>query len=101
MAQFEYQVLEQAGGRVSHLNDRLAQLVAEGFDPIMMTGTSPQVSILMRRPLQAAQARPAQAQAAVAHPAAAQTPAPAAPAAPAAVPAAAPRPQPPPPARTG
>lgn len=78
MAQYEYQVVEQAGGRVTHLNDRLGALVADGYDPIMMTGTSPQVSILVRRPVQqAAAAVPAQAQAQVARPAA-----PAAPAAP-------------------
>lgn len=50
MAQYEYQVLEQAGGRVSHLNDRLAQLVEEGYHPVLMTGTSPQVSVMLRRP---------------------------------------------------
>lgn len=69
MAQYEYQVLEQAGGRVSHLNDRLAALVLEGFHPVLMTGTSPQVSILLRRPTPAVPA-------AVAAPAAAAVPAP-------------------------
>jgi hypothetical protein len=52
MAQFEYQVVEQAGGRASHLNERIMQLVAEGWEPTMMTGTSPQVSVMMRRPAQ-------------------------------------------------
>lgn len=65
MAQYEYQVLEQAGGRVNHLNERIAALVEEGFHPIMMTGTAPQVSIMLRRatqpaPAQAAPAAPAQ-----------------------------------------
>lgn len=64
MAQYEYQVLEQAGGRLSHLNERMAAMVEEGFHPIMMTGASPQVSIMLRRasqpaPAQAAQAQPA------------------------------------------
>jgi hypothetical protein len=59
MAQFEYQIVEQAGGRATHLNDRLAQLVADGWEPIMMTGTSPQVSVLCRRAAgTGAQARP-------------------------------------------
>ena len=59
MAQFEYQVVEQGGGRATHLNDRLAQLVGDGWEPIMMTGTSPQVSILCRRAAgTGAQARP-------------------------------------------
>lgn len=68
MAQFDYQLLEQAGGRVTHLNERLTQLVAEGFEPIMMTGTAPQVSILLRRAAGASQSKqavPAQATAAI------------------------------------
>lgn len=62
MAQFEYQIVEQAGGRVSHLNDRIMQLVNEGWEPHMMSGTPPHVSLLMRRtaaaPTQAAAPRP-------------------------------------------
>lgn len=64
MAQYEFQVVEQAGGRVSHLNERLQQLVAEGWEPIFMTGAAPQVSVMMRRPATAPQAaapRPASA----------------------------------------
>lgn len=82
MAQFEYQVVEQAGGRASHLNERIMQLVHESWEPLMMTGVSPQVSVMMRRP---AQPKP--------QPAAAQT----APQA-AAVPTAVPRPTQPAPA---
>lgn len=76
MAQFEYQIVEQAGGRASHLNERIMQLVGEGWEPIMLTGASPQVSVMMKRAAQpAAQPRPAV-------PAAAAAPQPAAPAAP-------------------
>lgn len=56
MAQHEFQVVEQAGGRVSHLNERLQQLVTEGWEPIFMTGVAPQVSVMMRRPATAPQA---------------------------------------------
>lgn len=69
MAQFEYQVVEQAGGRVSHLNDRIMQLVNEGWEPQMMSGTPPHVSLLMRRPVAARAAAPATAQAAAPGPA--------------------------------
>lgn len=72
MAQFEYQVIEQGGGKVGHFNERIGQLVAQGFDCIGITGTSPNVSVLMRRPAQPAQAQPAQAQAAQAAPRPAQ-----------------------------
>lgn len=68
MAQYEYQILEQAGGRVSHLNDRLAALVEEGFHPVLMTGTSPQVSVMLRRPTAPAAPVAAPAAAAVAAP---------------------------------
>jgi hypothetical protein len=69
MAQFEYQIVEQAGGRASHLTERMMQLVGEGWEPIMMTGTSPQVSLLVRRPAQAATQPVAQPAAAAAPPA--------------------------------
>lgn len=59
MAQFEYQLVEQAGGRASHLTERLMQLTNEGWEPIMMTGTAPQVTLLVRRPLTAKSAAPA------------------------------------------
>lgn len=68
MAQFEYQIVEQAGGRVSHLNDRLMQLVNEGWEPQMMAGTPPHVSLLMRRPVAAPAAATAAAPAQVAAP---------------------------------
>lgn len=74
MAQFEYQIVEQAGGRISHLNDRLMQLVNEGWEPHMMAGNPPHISLLMRRPVSA----PAAATAAA--PAQAAAPRPAAPA---------------------
>jgi len=69
MAQFEYQIVEQAGGRISHLNERVMQLANEGWEPHMMTGASPHVSLLLRRqaPAQAA-APPPPIQAAVAPP---------------------------------
>jgi len=73
MAQYEYQVVEQAGGRTSHLNDRLTQLVEEGWEPIMMAGGAPHISIMVRRPraqqAAAPAARQAQAQAAGGSPA--------------------------------
>jgi len=50
MPQFEYQIVEQAGGRVSHLNERLMQLVTEGWEPFQMSGASPHVSIMLRKP---------------------------------------------------
>lgn len=71
MAQFEYQVLEQAGGRVSHMNERLMLLVVEGWEPLMMTGSAPHISLLMRRPMTAQPAAaPAAAAAAPQRPAA-------------------------------
>ena len=75
MAQFEYQVVEQAGGRASHLNERIMQLVHEGWSPTMMTGVSPQVSVMMQRP---AQPKPQPAATAPVAPAAPQGPPPAA-----------------------
>jgi len=68
MAQFDYQVVEQGGAKVGHFNERIAEMVTKGFDCIGITGTSPQVSVLMRRPAQQAQAQAAQAQAAQAAP---------------------------------
>ena len=68
MAQFDYQVIEQGGAKVGHFNERIAEMVAKGFDCIGITGTTPQVSILMRRPAQAPQAQAAQAPAAAAQP---------------------------------
>jgi len=54
MPQFEYQIIEQGGGKIGYLNERIAQLVAQGFDCIGITGTSPHVSVLLRRPVQPA-----------------------------------------------
>lgn len=68
MAQFDYQVIEQGGGKVGHFNERIGQMVAQGFDCIGITGASPNVSILMRRPAQQAPVQQAQAQAAQAAP---------------------------------
>lgn len=59
MAQFEYQIVEQAGGRISHMNERLMQLVNEGWEPHMLTGASPHVSLLLRRSAAAQAATPA------------------------------------------
>jgi hypothetical protein len=69
MAQYDFQIVEQAGGRVSHLNDRVTQLVSEGWEPQMMCGTSPHISLLLRRPAVApAASAPAPAQAAAPQP---------------------------------
>jgi hypothetical protein len=68
MAQFDYQIVEQGGAKIGHFNERIAEMVAKGFDCIGITGTSPHVSVLMRRPAQQAQARATQAPAAAAQP---------------------------------
>lgn len=62
MAQFEYQVIQQAGGRVSHFNERLLQMVQDGWHPVLMSGDAPQVSLLLRRDTSAAAQKPAAAQ---------------------------------------
>jgi hypothetical protein len=64
MAQFDYQVIEQGGAKVGHFNERIAEMVGKGYDCIGITGTSPNVSILMRRPAQPVQPRAAHASAA-------------------------------------
>ena len=77
MAQFEYQVMQQAGSRLDHFNERLGKMVREGWEPVMMSGTAPHVSLLMRRGVaaqpaaaaSAAQARPQAQPQATQHPA--------------------------------
>ena len=50
MAAFEYRVEHRpAGTRMGPLNERIEGLVAEGWEPIMMTGDN-EVYIMMRRP---------------------------------------------------
>lgn len=50
---YEYMVIQMAaGGRITHLNERLHSMVAEGWEPILMTGDN-SVSVMMRRPVKA------------------------------------------------
>jgi hypothetical protein len=56
MMGYEYMVVQMAaGGRVTHLNERLATMVAEGWEPVMMCGDN-SVSVMLRRPAKPAQA---------------------------------------------
>ena len=50
---YEYRVTQLlAGGNIQHLNDRVAHMVSEGWEPIMMTGDAT-ISVMLRRPVQA------------------------------------------------
>jgi len=50
---YEYRVTQLlAGGNIQHLNDRIAHMVSEGWEPIMMTGDAT-ISVMLRRPVQA------------------------------------------------
>jgi hypothetical protein len=56
---FEYQVVQMAqGGRIGQFNERIAMMVAEGWDPIIMCGDGT-LSIMLRRPVAAQAAAPA------------------------------------------
>ncbi len=49
MAQYEYMIITMnAGGRITHLNERLEGMVQEGWHPIMMSGDA-QVNVMLRR----------------------------------------------------
>ena len=64
---YEYRVTQLlAGGNIQHLNDRIGHMVAEGWEPIFMTGDAI-ISVMLRRPVEAAAAHPAHA-APVRHP---------------------------------
>ena len=66
-ARYEYVIVQMsAGGRSVHLNERINNMVQEGWEPVMMTGDAT-VSVMLRRPLQQAQ-QVGQAQAAAAQP---------------------------------
>ena len=59
MAQYEYRVEHKpAGGRVAQINDRLASLAAEDWEPILMTGDG-ELYILLKRPARAGGPAPA------------------------------------------
>lgn len=61
---YEYMIVQMAaGGRITHLNERLHSMVAEGWEPFLMTGDN-SVSVMMRRPIKAAGQAPAAAPAA-------------------------------------
>lgn len=78
---YEYRVTQLlAGGNIQHLNERIAHMVADGWEPIMMTGDAT-ISVMLRRAVQTGQQAHAQAQQAR-HPAMMPTEQPAAPVAP-------------------
>lgn len=84
MSQYEYMLLQSAAGaRTSLLNERIEAHVAEGWEPIMMSGDTT-VNVMLRRPRQAAATQHAASQAQVARPVASAQPT-ATPQAPAAV----------------
>ena len=59
MAQYEYRVEHKpAGGRVAQINDRLASLAAEDWEPILMTGDG-ELYILLKRPARGSGPAPA------------------------------------------
>lgn len=66
MTEYEYQVIQMAaGGRTVHLNERMENMAAEGWEPVMMSGDTA-VNIMMRRPRgQVSEQQVAQAAAAV------------------------------------
>jgi hypothetical protein len=50
---YEYRVTQLlAGGNIQHLNDRIAHMVSEGWEPFLLTGDTI-VSVMLRRPVQA------------------------------------------------
>ena len=50
MSQYEYTIIQMAaGGRITHLNERLEAMVAEGWEPMTISGDAT-VSVLLRRP---------------------------------------------------
>ena len=66
MSQYEYTVIQSAAGaRISLMNERIETLVADGWEPVLMSGDAT-VSILFRRPRRQAAAQQAHAQSAVA-----------------------------------
>jgi hypothetical protein len=46
---WEYTILQMQSGRSTHLSERINQLCAEGFEPVMITGDAT-ITILMRKP---------------------------------------------------
>lgn len=59
--QYEYMVIQMAaGGRTTHLNERIEAMVAEGWEPCMMAGDTT-LNVMMRRarPASTAPAQPA------------------------------------------
>lgn len=59
---YEYRIIQlAAGATISHINERLSHMVAEGWEPCMFAGDA-NVNILMRREAPPDQpAQPAQA----------------------------------------
>jgi len=68
MSQYEYRAIQMpVQGAVSRLNEQIATMVAEGWEPIMLSGDST-VNVMMRRALTASEAAAAQAAATIAEP---------------------------------
>ena len=68
MSHYEYQIIQMvSGGRVTHLNERMENMVAEGWEPIMMSGDTG-VTVMMRRERAQQAAGEAQGEAAAAAP---------------------------------
>lgn len=68
MSRYEYQIIQMvAGGRVTHLNERIEGMVLDGWEPIMMSGDTG-INVLMRRERAQQVATEAQGQAAAAAP---------------------------------
>ena len=52
---YEYRVTQLlAGGNIQHLNERIGHMVADGWEPIMMTGDAT-ISVMLRRAVQGGQ----------------------------------------------
>ena len=69
MPQYEYRVVQMPPqGTVGPLNERIATMVAEGWEPIMLSGDAT-VNVMMRRAVAAAANLQATAAVAVAEPA--------------------------------
>ncbi len=61
MEQYEYRVVQlPAGGNITHMNERLAHMVSEGWEPFLMSGDT-SVNVLVRRRAQQQSAQQSQA----------------------------------------
>ena len=68
MSTYEYRVIQlPAQGVVGRLNEQITGMVADGWEPIMMSGDAA-INVMMRRELAAPEATVARAAAAIAEP---------------------------------